>query len=264
MKTASILAFAALLGAAPASAEPLRDFCPDRPGLGTPACTIDRGHGAFELGLADWTLDRQAGERTDTLVLGDVLLRYGLDEDLEAQIGWTAIGLARERGGAGTRHSSGVGDVRLALRRNLLHPDGSGFSIALMPFVTLPVGSAPAGAGDWGAGLLVPLSYQLPNGLQLDFTAEADGSPDSDGSGRHLTYGGIAGLDVPLGTKVAATFELAGERDEDPAGAQSRLLGGASLAWMATRSFQVDAGANFGLSGGADDLQLYLGIARRF
>jgi hypothetical protein len=264
VKTTGLFALTFLLGAAPAAAQPLRDFCPDRPGLGSPPCTIDRGHGDFELGIADWTLDRHAGERADTIVLGDVLVRYGLDDDLEAQVGWTAIGFLRERDSAGIRHSSGSGDVRLALRRNLRHPDGSGLSIALMPFVTLPVGRAPTGAEAWSAGLVVPLSHPLPHGLQLDFTAEADAAPDSDGSGRHLAYSGIAGLDVPLGKTVTATFELAAGRDEDPAGSQSRLLGGLSLAWMATRSFQVDAGANRGITGGADDVQLYLGIARRF
>jgi hypothetical protein len=30
--------------AAPAHAEGLRDFCPDRPGKGTPPCILDKGH----------------------------------------------------------------------------------------------------------------------------------------------------------------------------------------------------------------------------
>lgn len=265
MRQFHLLAIAALSGAAPATASPLRDFCPDRPGLGTPACTIDRGHGDVELGIADWTLDRQAGARSDSLVLGDVLIRYGLTDDLEAQIGWTVIGFERERVAGGTAgRRSGSGDVRLALRRSLRQPEGPGLAIAVMPVVTLPAGRAPAGAGDWGASLVVPVSYQFRNGVQLDFTAEADAAPDSDGKGRHAAFGGIAGLDVPLPGNVTATFELAVRRDEDPAGSRTPLLGGVSLAWMATRRFQIDAGANRGLAGGADDLELYVGIARRF
>jgi hypothetical protein len=53
-----------------------RDYCPDRPGLGTPSCTIDRGHVSVEVGLADWSLDRSAAERDDTLLIGDLLDRY--------------------------------------------------------------------------------------------------------------------------------------------------------------------------------------------
>src|SRR6185503_1298265 len=58
----ALLAALLLLAAGTARAEGLRDFCPDRPGLGTPACTMDPGHIAVELGLGDWTLTRQSGE----------------------------------------------------------------------------------------------------------------------------------------------------------------------------------------------------------
>ena len=52
MTRLAILAAALLASAAPAGAEGLRDFCPDRPGLGTPPCTMDPGHFDVELGLA--------------------------------------------------------------------------------------------------------------------------------------------------------------------------------------------------------------------
>src|SRR5690242_2405394 len=89
-----------LLAVAPARAEGLRDLCPDRPGLGTPPCTMDPGHVQVELGLGDWTLTRQGGEREDDFATGDVLLRVGLTPSLEAQIGWTAFTHVRTRSGA--------------------------------------------------------------------------------------------------------------------------------------------------------------------
>ena len=51
-----------------AHADQLRDLCPDRPGLGTPACTVDKGRVLLEVGLADWTRDDSGGTRTDTTV----------------------------------------------------------------------------------------------------------------------------------------------------------------------------------------------------
>jgi len=77
--------------AAPVAAQQ-RDFCPGRPGLGTSPCTIAAGRIAVELGIVDWTLDREVGARSDTLLLGDLLLRTGLTERFEVQIGWTAFG----------------------------------------------------------------------------------------------------------------------------------------------------------------------------
>jgi len=42
----AVLGFAAAVGVSTAAAlaGELRDFCPNRPGLGTPSCIIDKGH----------------------------------------------------------------------------------------------------------------------------------------------------------------------------------------------------------------------------
>lgn len=259
-----IIALAAACAAAPAQAEEPRDFCPDRPGLGTPPCTIDKGRVAFELGLADWTLEREGGERTDTFEFADSLIRFGLTDSLEAQIGWTAFGHVRERGPGGRSTDSGIGDVRVALRQNLANPDGSGFSAAVMPYATIPTGGSAIGAGDWSGGVLVPLSYELSKGLQLQFTAKAEAAADEDRDGRHLAYGAVAGLAVPLGETVDATFEFSATRDRDPAGHETELIGALSAGWLATPDFQIDAGANVGLNRAAPDVELYVGLARRF
>ncbi|MEA3008657.1 MAG: hypothetical protein QOJ91_349, partial [Sphingomonadales bacterium] len=145
-----VLAIAGLaLAASSAQAEDLRDFCPDRPGLGTPPCTMDPGHFDIEAGLVDWTLDRTPDLRTDTIEAGQLLVRIGLTDSLEAQLGWTAFGhvRTRDRLTGSVDHASGVGDLTVALRQNLKNPDGSGFSVALMPYATLPTGGQAIGAG---------------------------------------------------------------------------------------------------------------------
>ena len=255
----------AIAFAAPAYAAELRDFCPNRPGLGTPACTIDPGHGDLEVGLADWTLDRTAGTRTDTLTFGSALVRYGLTDNLEAEIGWTAIGTQRQRDPFGmVQRQTGTGDVSIALRRNLSHPDGSGFSAAIMPFVTLPSGTAPLGAGTWGGGVIVPIDYQLPHGLQLAFTGQLAAAPNQDGHGRHLAYSSVVGLNADLGGKTNATLELEAARDEDPSGSSNKLMSQLSLAWKPYPDLQLDTAVGIGLAGQAPDVELSLGIARRF
>jgi len=241
-----------LLFAGGARAETPRDFCPDRPGLGTPPCTIDPGRLAVESGLLDWTRD----EGEDDLAAGDLLVRYGLTDRLEMQLGWTAFVDAGGR--------SGTGDLFVALRRNLHDPDGSGFSVAVMPYATLPTASNGVGAGDWGAGVLVPMSYALPGGIGLELTGEADAAVDEDGDGRHFAYGAILGLDMPVSDAVEATVELSAKRDRDPAGATTELLAGLSADWKPAENLQLDIGANAGLNRASPDLELYVGIARRF
>ncbi|HEX8625308.1 MAG TPA: transporter [Allosphingosinicella sp.] len=253
------------LAAASARADEMRDFCPDRPGLGTPACTIDKGHFDVELGIVDWTLDRTSGSRTDTLEAGQLLVRLGLTDTLEAQLGWTAFGhvRVRDRSTGSVGRGSGVGDVTLALRQNLANPDGSGFSLAVMPFATLPTGGPAIGAGEWSAGLILPLSYDLGADVQLGLTGQVEAAADEDRAGRHLAYGAVAGLSMSLTEALGATFEIAATRNEDPAGHSTEWLAGLSAGWMAKDDLQLDAGANFGLHG-APDVQVYLGVSKRF
>src|SRR3546814_7814875 len=127
MPLRSIMLVAARAAATPALAEEGRALCPDRPGLGTPACTVDVGAVVLEVGVADWTLDDNADSRTDSWAFGDTLLRAGLTPSLEVQVGWTMLGHVRERDRA-TGDRTGrtrTGDVTLALRQNLRSPDGS-------------------------------------------------------------------------------------------------------------------------------------------
>lgn len=229
----------------------LRDFCADRPGLGTPACTLDPGHVQVELGLADWTRDRP-----DVFVAGDLLVRIGLGSHTEAQLGWTAFGHAAGHGG--------TGDVTLALRQNLVSPDGSGTTLAIMPYATLPTGGRTIGGGDWSAGVRMPFGFSLSPAVSIAFTPDIEAAVDEDRNGRHLAYGSVAGISAELGDDVSVTAELSLTRDEDPAGHSTEALAGLSLAWTPSHNLQLDAGANVGLNQASPDVEFYAGISRRF
>lgn len=255
----------ALVATAPALGSEGRALCPDRPGLGTPACTTDAGDMVFELGIGDWTRQSDAAQRTDTVLAGDALLRVGLTPTLEVQIGWTALGHVRERdrtAGTVTRRMQ-TGDVLLALRQNVQNPDGSGFALAIMPYASLPVGGRAIGAGDWGAGLLVPLSAEI-DGLSVGLTPHVDAAVDSDGDGRHLAYGSIAGVGFDLAPDVSMAIELSLARDRDPVGHATEALAGISAGWQPDDDSQWDVGANLGLNRDSPDAQLYFGYVRRF
>lgn len=259
-----IIGLLALGLTSPALAE--RDFCADRPGLGTPPCTLEPGRVQIELGLGDWTRDGQGPTRTDTITAGDLLLRIGLDHRTEAQIGWTAYGhvRARDRTTGMIERLSGVGDVSFALRRNLVNPDGSGFSMALQPYATLPAGNGAIGAGDWSAGLMAPINFDLSETLHLGLTPQIEAAVDGDRDGRHLNFGAVAGVSVDIGDDLGATFELAAYRDRAPDGHVTQALAGLSLGWQVADETQLDLGANAGLNRDTPDMELYFGISRRF
>lgn len=258
---AALLAFTA----SPALAQS-RDLCPERPGLDTPACIVDRGRVLVETAVVDWTLDRQPDSRTDTVLIGDTLVRVGVTDTLEARIGWTPYGHARTRDrqtGAIDRVGQS-GDVSLGVKASLLHPDGSSLAVAALPFVTLPVGGNPVGAGAVGAGFLLPVTYALSDTIQLDATPEVDAQPDADRSGRHLRYSTAGGVTVKVSEAVSFAAEGQVIRDDDPAGRTTQALAALSLAWQPQDDWQLDVFGVAGLNHDAPDVEISAGISRRF
>ena len=266
----AIAPLAAAIGCGGAQAQTdapaLRDLCADRPGLDTPPCTLDKGHVAIELGLGDWTRDKNKGIETDKVAAGDWLIRVGVTDSLEAQFGWTSYSHVRlrDRQTGVVDTASGVGDVTIALRQNLRNPDGSDVSIAVMPYVSLPAGAAQIGAGDWGAGLLLPMTFDLANGLSLALTPEIDAAVDSDGDGRHLAFGTVVGLGIEISDRLSGTVELSVMRDRDPDGHGTDALAGLSLGWQPDANLQFDIGLNLGLNRNSPDSEIYFGLVRRF
>ena len=243
-----------------------RSYCPDRPGMNTPPCTIDPGHLSVEASLLDWTRDNPADARTDTLLGGDLALRYGVADHAELRFAWTPYGHVRVRDkttGAVTT-DSGTGDVTLGIKRNLVSPDMKGFSLALLPSVTLPTGGSAIGAGDWGAGLQVPASLPLGGPFSLAITPEIDAAVNSSRHGRHLAYGTAAGLSIAASANLAIALEATVMRDDDPAGASTSAALGAAAGLMLGANFQLDLAGEFGVNHNTPGLRIYTGISRRF
>jgi len=282
MKT--IIAGALLLSAAPAAAQDtgtpdevaqdstrhptLRDLCSDRPGLNTPACTVDPGRLQVEVGLVDWTLDKQPDQRQDTIEAGQIQLRYGVTPTTEVRLGWTAYGHARTRDitSGAVDSVQGVGDVTLGLKQNLRHPaEGkTGLALAVLPFVTLPTGRTDVGAGDWGAGLIVPTSYKIDDTVSLEFSPEIDAAVNESGDGRHLSYGAAMGVQVHLSKATRLTPELQFVRDNDPEHHATMSRASLSFDVQPAKLLQLDVQAVAGLNRDTPDVELSFGVSRKF
>ncbi len=255
--------FPLMLAAVPVAA---RDYCPDRPGIGTPPCTIEPGKLSVEMSAGDWTLENEPDARTDTILAADLALRYGIADHTELRLAWTPYGHVRSRDKASGEidRMDSTGDVVIGLKRNLVDPEGKGFSIALLPSVSLPTGGQAIGAGDWGASLLVPLSVPLGSVVSLGLTPEVDAAVDEDRHGRHLAYDLAGGFSIAATDHLNLALEAEVLRDEDPAGATTQAIAGAALGLMLGDDLQIDAGSEVGLNDETPDLRLYVGLSRRF
>lgn len=261
---------AALLAATPALAQQQGDddlrFCPTRPSLGSSPCTTQPGHAHVEVSALDWQRDDTADSREDRVLSADLLTRIGIGQTTEVQLGWTAIGHDRERDKASgdIDETNGIGDVTLAIRQHLVGDQQKGFSLGVQPFVTLPAGRYPVGAGDWGAGAIIPVQFDLTDKLQGAFTGEVQAAVNEAGAGRHLAYNGIWGLQYKLSEKVSVIGELSLERDDDPSGHETHALAAWSVAWQPAKRFQLDAQAVAGLNRDSPDIRLIFGGAALF
>ncbi len=241
-----------------------RDLCPERPGQTTPACTIEPGHAILETNIADWSLQQGTDSRVDTITLGQSALRVGVADHAEIAIGWTPFATVRTRDVTSglVEHKSGIGDVTVAVKRSFGMVDSP--MIAIKAYATLPVGQAPSGLGDWSAGLVAPVSLPLSSAVQFALTPELDAAANSNADGHHLAFGGAAGLGFKLSNTLSLGTDLRVIRDDDPDAKNTKATAGVSLALQHGANLQLDVGTNIGLNANSPDVELYLGISRRF
>ena len=261
----ALILAAALLAAAPAVAADLRDLCPDRPGLGTPPCIVDKGHVVVEVGVGSWERSHDAFSITHELTGGDLLARAGVTDSLEAFAGWTAYAhdRVRDRASGTVDKSHGTGDVIFGLKQSLLSPSGERTSVAVQVFATAPTGTNGFGAGGWTQGVLVPVQFDLGSNFSLFLTPEADRLPDTQRGGHHALLQNVVGLGRQFG-RVNAEVELLLNRDYDPGDHTSQAIADVNLAWSATDNLQLDAEVDAGLNHDAPDVRIAFGVARRF
>jgi hypothetical protein len=253
IRLAALLCLAAL----PVHADGLGAICPDRPGKGTSPCTVDTGHAQVELGLFDESTQRRSGVTIDTGNAGSVLAKYGISDGFDLEAGMALFQFQRV---TGTATKQGIGD--LLLRAKYAGSDGA-LTFGLDPYVKLPTATGGLSNNHVEGGLVAPLGYDVGGGWSLSATPEADLLLNGFGSGYHGQLVGVAGLGKSLGA-ITLGVEVWSSQNLDPAGTVSQYSADLDAAWAVNNDTQLDAGANLGLNRATPDLEVYIGVSRRF
>jgi len=243
-------------------------LCSERPGLTTSACITAAGHLQTETALADWTLDLRDGERDDTVLIGDTLVRYGVGGKTELRLGWTPFGIDRDRDPDGTvKRAHRVGDATFGMKTSIVERKGdNGLAVSVIATALLPVGRRPIGAGDWGVSFELPITYRTSSKISLQATPIVAAAVDDDGRGRHSLYGSAVEVEYALSETLKADVSAQVTRDDDPDPTVrgTPALGGVALSWQPGRNTQFDLGTNVGLNKAAPDIEVSAGVSRRF
>jgi len=249
--------------AAAAQSDPA-PICADRPGKATGTCTVVPGHVQLEVGLADWSLQKDSSVRETSLTIGETVIKFGLTERSNLALTVTAYTRSAVRAGATRMSASGFGDVAVSYKHRITSDDAA-VAVALLPTVKIPTAKHDISNGKVEGGLLVPISYSVPNSaLSIGATPEADWVADGDGHGHHAAMVQVVSLGWAATDRLNLAAELWGQWDWDPAGTTRQYSLDGSMALTLSNDIQLDAGANLGLNRNTPDLEVYAGASIRF
>jgi Putative MetA-pathway of phenol degradation len=255
-----------LLGTAatPVAAAEQSPICADRPGKATATCTVPAGRWQVETGFADWTLQKDGGERDTSLALGETTLKYGLTDSSNIEVDVTPWQRVASRAGAIHDSASGFGDLNVLFKQRLTSDDAL-VQVSALPFVKIPTAKHALGNGKWEGGLLIPIGYSIRQSpWSIGLTPEIDWAADGDGHGHHAAMAQVASIGWQASEKLNLSAEIWGAWDWDPAGTTRQASADGALAILLSNEVQIDAGANFGLNRVTPDVELYTGVAVRF
>jgi hypothetical protein len=263
VRTGAFLIIAGLFAGRAAAADE-QPICPDRPGKGTGTCTVPAGHVQVETGLVDWAHDRSGGATIDLTTLGATLLKLGISDRADVELGITPLEVLRVRGGGVREKHSSFGDLLVRAKYRLTSDDAL-VQVTLDPFVKLPTANRQLGNRKVEAGLTLPVSVALAKSpLTLALTPELDWRSDFDGHGHHAALSQVVGVSLAASSRLSLSAELWGQWDWDPAATLKQYSADASVAYLVGNSVQIDGGANVGLNRTTPDVELYAGVSKRF
>lgn len=245
----------------------LRDLCTDRPTKSTAPCTVDAGRFQLESDLFDAVFDRSGGVDTNTNLFTNPTLKYGVTRALDVEVGLAPVVevTTKDRRTGARTNAVGVGDLYLRAKLNLLGDDGGMIGVALSPYVKLPTARSSIGNGAVEAGLIAPISINLPAKFALSLDPEVDVLKDQSGGGRHANLVNLVGLSHPAGPLTVAA-EAWSDVSFDPAGTVTQYSADFGVSWIPAKqpNLQFDGGVNLGLNRVTPGVQAYVGVSRRF
>lgn len=239
----------------PTPRELWRPMSADRPDFTESPSTVDAGAVQIEMSFIDYS---QNGDE-DAWAYAPTNLKIGLLNNMDLQIVFTPYATADD----GTQTTGGLGDTQLRLKVNLWGNDGGKTALGIMPFIKVPTAGDDLGNDRVEGGVIFPFAAELSEGVGLglmfetDFVYDAD---DDDYDAEFITTS-VLGLDVAEKTGVYIEGIGISSTDSD---VDFRGILGIGGTYELTKNMILDAGINIGLTGEADEINLFTGITVRF
>ncbi len=232
-----------------------RPLSADRPDFTESPFTVDPGAVQLEMSFFDYTRNGSA----ETLTIAPVNLKLGLLDDVDLQLVFDPYVHDDDT----TQTRDGIGDSQVRLKINFWGNDGGATAFAFMPFIKIPTASSGLGNDHAEGGLIFPFATDLTDSIGLGLMFETDFVYDAtdDGYDTEFVTTGVLGFD--LSDDVGVYVEGIGIASTDSA-TDFRALFGTGVTYAARPDLVFDVGVNFGLTGDADDVNIFAGVTLRF
>jgi hypothetical protein len=249
---------------APGSAPDLPAICTDRPTKSNVPCTVDAGHFQLESDLFNGTFQKSGGVTTDTYLVTNPTLKYGVTKTLDLEVNIAPYEVVHTSGGGTRVDLGGIGDLYLRAKYNFLSTANGQWTASVIPYVKAPTARLGIGNGAVEGGALMPVSYKITDKLTLTSVPELDAFKNALDQGRHLNTAQLLNLAYSLPQNVTVYGEVWGDWNFDPTGTIRQASADVAAAWGMTKYLQFDAGLNFGLNRATPGVQAYVGISQKF
>ena len=239
----------------PTPDDQLRELSPDRPDKTESPYTVDAGHWQLEMDFANFTSDGA----THTWNVAPVNLKVGILNNVDVQFVFDDyVNIHTPH-----RTHSGLGDFTLRLKVNVWGDDGGQTAFALLPFMTLPTNSGGVGNDAVEGGIILPLAVKLPGDWDVGMETAVSGDQNSGSSRYHTEVENSITFGHAIAGKLSGYIEFySSVSTENGAGWVGTVDFGVEYA--ATENVQFDTGCNLGVTGAADDVNVFSGVTARF
>lgn len=244
----------------------MRAMSTDRPDATESPYTVDAGHWQLELSFIDSTLDRRSpdGTRTSALAVAPLLLKVGLTNNIDLQLGLDPFTRVHTTPAGSPRDTAeGFGDTVVRLKINLLGNDDDGPAFGVMPYIKFPTADDALGNGDVEGGVILPFAAALPAGFQFGAMLQFDARRTADDDSTTVDCIHTATISHALPMDLGAFVEYAGLADLRGLGPY-RASVNTGLTLAITEDVQLDGGVRLGLTRAAEDLAVFAGLSVRF
>lgn len=240
-----------------------RELSTDRPDRTESAYSVPQGKWQLEMDVANWTHNEDAGIVTDEFGVAPFNLKYGVGANTDIQLVVTPYVRSQVTGLGIDEDISGFGDLTIRLKHNIWGNDEGATALAIMPFVTLPTADKTlGGSGDIEGGVILPFALSVSDSIGAGLMVQVNALKDSnDGYSPEYVVSGTLGFDVM--PQIGAYVELYASKFDD-IGEKTQATFDLGMTYSPEDNLQLDAGANLGLNDDTDDMQLFVGVSRRW